>query len=152
MKLLRSLLSSFGQHKVKDESGIVPIPVRSQSSLNLNVGAGKHTIKDFISLDYYSEHYCPGRSDFEETRVHFDVRSDVLRYEDETVDNIYLSHVIEHVETEYVEKFFFEALRVLKRSGIFRVACPDAEFLYQVSRFENSYWSWRTPSLSKSGN
>ena len=37
---------------------------------------------------------------------------------------------------------------MLKKGGVLRVACPDAEFLYSVSKFKNEYWNWRIESLS----
>jgi SAM-dependent methyltransferase len=98
-------------------------------------------------LDFFSDHYYRSKSDFDESRVNYDIRKDVIPYANSAIDNIYISHAIEHIETEYVERFFREAFRVLRPRGILRVACPDARFLYQVSCFENDYWAWREPSL-----
>ena len=69
------------------------------------------------------------------------MRSDNLPYSNNSVDNIYISHAIEHIEAAYVEKFISESFRVLKRKGVLRIACPDAEFLYNMSCFNNEYWS-----------
>ena len=85
----------------------------------------------------------PRRRDINPGIVHYDIRSDALPYDDETVSNVYASHVIEHVESEHVERFLVEAHRVLKPGGVLRIACPDARFLYEVSSFENDYWKWR---------
>jgi len=27
--------------------------------------------------------------------------------------------------------------------GVFRIACPDAEYLYQISQRETDFWAWR---------
>ena len=75
------------------------------------------------------------------------MRKDSLPYADESVDNIYCSHVIEHIENQYVDKFIMESYRVLKKGGGLRIACPDAEFLFEVSSFVNDYWNWRKPWL-----
>ena len=53
-----------------------------------------------------------------------------MPFEDDSVDTIYCSHVIEHIETEYVEMFFKESFRVLKLGGVLRIVCPDVEYLY----------------------
>ena len=111
-----------------------------RSGKNLNIGCGRYIIDGFISLDIYTEHYHRNRQkDF----IEYDLRSDGLPFENNSIDNIYISHVIEHVETKFVEKFVLESYRVLRLGGTLRLACPDAEFLYEVSSFSNEYWSWR---------
>lgn len=112
--------------------------------VNLNVGAGKTTIRNFESLDFYSPHYYPSRKIFDKTRVAFDMRSDPIPKQDQSVDNIYASHVIEHIEISYVRNFFLESHRVLKEGGVLRIAVPDAEFMWEVSQFENNFWHWRS--------
>ncbi len=111
-------------------------------SLNLNIGAGKYTIPNFVSLDYFSPHYYKSQKNFSSSRVAYDIRNDSIPYKDAEVDNIYISHVVEHIEDFAVLKFFEEAFRVLKKNGVLRVACPDAKFLYQVSQFDNDYYDW----------
>ncbi len=83
--------------------------------INLNLGAGSNRKKDYLSVDYYSK----ARPDL----VH-DLRAP-LPYEDETVDNIYASHVIEHfdrAEWEWVRK---DWIRVVKPGGTITIRCPD---------------------------
>lgn len=117
-------------------------PRMARTGLNLNVGAGGYEIDGFESLDFYSAHYYGSRQDFLRHRIEYDMRKDPLPFADGSVDNIYVSHVIEHVETTCVERFFREAWRVLKPGGVLRVACPDARFLHTVSTFENGYYRW----------
>lgn len=114
-----------------------------EKMLNLNIGAGNYVIGGFVSLDYFSEHYYGDRAAFDRDRISYDIRSDLLPFDDGAVDNIYLNHVIEHIETPHIERLFSEALRVLKPGGVMRIGCPDAEFLFQVSTFENDYWKHR---------
>lgn len=40
---------------------------------------------------------------------------------------------------------FRECFRVLKEGGVLRVACPDAEYLYNVSKCGKRYWEWIRP-------
>ena len=35
----------------------------------------------------------------------------------------------------------------LKKRGVLRIACPDSEFLFNVSLFKNEYWKWRHPTF-----
>ena len=122
--------------------------IRHRSGLNLNVGAGAYHLPGFVSLDYITDYYHGDKKSTANV-VHYDVRSDPLPYDANTVDNIYASHVIEHVETEHVERFIAEANRVLKPGGVLRIACPDARFLYHVSTFENAFWTWRLDQFQR---
>lgn len=116
--------------------------------VNLNVGAGGNSIAKFESLDFYSPHYYKSRKHFDKARVEFDLRTDEIPKTSESVDHIYVSHVIEHVEVHHVERFFHEAHRVLKNGGVMRLAVPDSEFLWEVSQFENDFWHWRSGVIS----
>ncbi|MEO0412185.1 MAG: class I SAM-dependent methyltransferase, partial [Pseudomonadota bacterium] len=109
------------------------------SGLNLNVGASDTIIKGFINLDYQSDWYDAKRK---KSFVHYDMRTDNLPYETSSVDNIFCSHVIEHVEEEHVVKFLKEAHRTLKPGATLRLVCPDTSFLWAVSQFDNAYWDW----------
>lgn len=50
---------------------------------------------------------------------------------DGTVDVIYSSHMIEHLEKEDAIKFLKEVRRVLKRGGIIRIAVPNIKYLVE---------------------
>jgi len=116
--------------------------------VNLNIGAGDTYIENFIGLDHDSLHYGGAE---EKSQITYNMRTDMLPVKSETVDNIYISHVIEHIEDNHVLKFFKEASRVLKPGGCLRISCPDAEFLYNVSCFDNTYWYRRHPWFKARG-
>lgn len=112
---------------------------RSRDGVNLNVGAGHQQISGFISLDLDSDWYrARGRKFLE-----YNMLTDNLPCAGGTVDNIYCSHVIEHLPDDVVLRFLGEAHRVMRDGATLRIACPDAEFLWQVSSFPNGYWKWR---------
>ena len=50
-----------------------------------------------------------------------------IPYNDGSVDAVYHSHLLEHLNREYVEGFFLEIKRVLKPGGIHRIVVPDWE-------------------------
>jgi len=58
---------------------------------------------------------------------------DLSQFGDGTVDEIYASHVYEHLsyQNELIPAFE-EALRVLKRGGIFRIGVPDFDLLCRL--------------------
>ena len=119
------------------------INISKNSQLNLNIGAGKYVINNFKSLDFYSKHYYPNKEKFLEERVEYNLRNDKIPFQDNSVDNIYASHIIEHIEEKYVIEFIKETYRVLNPSGVLRIACPDGKFLFNISSFTNDYWNWR---------
>ena len=112
-------------------------PVRAGT--NLNVGSGGQDIQGFINLDFVSDHYYQ-KGGFD--GVNYDMRSDSLPYRDESVDNIYCSHVIEHIETHHVKNFLQDSYRVLKNGGTLRIVCPDSLLLYSALKLEPLYFTW----------
>lgn len=126
----------------------VAIPEPRSSRLNLNIGAGATVFDGFVNLDvksdWYAAHHATAESGTNATKfVEYNILTDVLPYDADSVDNIYLSHVVEHLADEAVAHFLQDCARVLKPGGVMRVACPDAEFLAQISASENDFWYWR---------
>jgi ubiquinone/menaquinone biosynthesis C-methylase UbiE len=110
----------------------------------LNIGSGDWSNQGWTNLDYPTEYYKGHQS--KHKFIPYDIRNDVLPFTDGTVDVIYCSHVIEHIENKYIQKMFYECSRVLKKEGVMRIACPDAEYLYQISKCATDYWEWRKKS------
>ncbi|QLH74996.1 MAG: methyltransferase domain-containing protein [Methanomassiliicoccales archaeon] len=87
-------------------------------SLKLNLGCGTSPIDGYVNIDH-----MPG------PRV--DLVHDItqgLPYEDATVDEIYISHTLEHI-TEW-EHLMPEFHRVLKSGGRLRIIVPHAPNYY----------------------
>ena len=82
--------------------------------LNLNVGSGTNRKQDYISVDLYTP----------EADEHWDIAK-TWPYADESVDNIYACHVIEHLDRHEWENFYYEVYRVLKPGGSIEIRCPD---------------------------
>lgn len=60
-----------------------------------------------------------------------------LPYEDNSVDAVYHSHFLEHLDCNVVPGFLKEMLRVLRPGGIHRIVVPDLAFL--VAQYNRSY-------------
>lgn len=82
--------------------------------MNLNLGSGTNRKQGFISVDLYTP----------EADVQLDL-TQPLPYEDETIDNIYASHVVEHFTRDEWEFVRGEWARILKRGGTIEIRCPD---------------------------
>lgn len=111
----------------------------NQGDCNLNIGSAQYHIAGFTDLDLPSDWYDKKRTN---TFIPFDIRTDKIPFDNNSVSNIYCSHVIEHLEDEAVTFFIENCFRSLKSRGVLRIACPDAEHLWQVSQFKNDYWNF----------
>jgi len=114
--------------------------INREKKINLNVGSGGVNIPGFINLDLESKWY--EKSHKKSPFIKYNIITDNIPYGDEEVDNIYISHVIEHLEDDHILKLFKECLRVLKKNGVLRIITPDARFIYEVSVFKNDFWIW----------
>ena len=110
----------------------------NKNDLNLNIGSGGENYPFFINLDMPSEHYKSRQKNHK--FIPYDLSKDTLPFKNDTVTNIFCSHVIEHCTDKSVKKLFDECIRVLKKTGVFRITCPDSKFLFEVSSFDNEYW------------
>ena len=83
----------------------------------LNIGCGYVFHTDWINIDMVST---------SEHVIACDIRKG-LPFEDDSIDGIYSSHVIEHMKKQEAEDVMKEIVRVLKPNGILRFAVPDLE-------------------------
>ncbi len=83
----------------------------------LNVGCGKRFHNDWLNIDVLPAD--PGV-------IHCDVTKG-LPFEDDSLQVVYHSHVLEHIPKSMVKAFLNECYRVLKPGGIIRIAVPDLE-------------------------
>lgn len=116
----------------------------------INIGAGDWECPGWTNLDHSSKTYAVEQS--RHNFVEYDIRNDKLPFEDMSVDAIFCSHVIEHIENEFVEQMLKECYRVLKPGAVARITCPDAEWLYNITKTGNrDFWIRRRAELRKSG-
>ena len=92
--------------------------------MKLNLGCGGLAVPGFIGVDLYDDR----------AEVKMDIKA--LTYEDNSVDEIFSSHVIEHFDFWEAIKVLKEWHRVLKPGGILDIETPD--MLGSCKRFINS--------------
>ncbi len=80
--------------------------------IKLNLGSNTHSIDGYTDVDIYPY-------------PNVEVQTDVTRlpFENETIDEIYAGHVLEHLERP--TDFFIECHRVLVSRGLLAVVVPD---------------------------
>lgn len=93
--------------------------------IRLNIGAGESNLPGFTPIDAKLGHDAT-----------------VLEYPDESVDEVYASHVLEHLDRGDSEKALKEWWRVLKPGGRMRIAVPDfVRVIYE--RDKDPLWEHR---------
>lgn len=83
--------------------------------IQLNIGCGPKSEKDFIGIDVRD---CG-------QEIIWDVRQGIP-FPDNSVDMIYTSHFLEHLDNDEAEDFFRENYRVLKKGGKTAHVLPHA--------------------------
>jgi predicted SAM-dependent methyltransferase len=94
-----------------------------KNGIKLHLGCGRRYIPGFIHIDLADYPHIDYKTDI----------SDLPMFGDESVDLLYCCHALEYFERqEAQEKVLPEWHRVLKRSGMLRLAVPDFEALVKV--------------------
>jgi len=84
-----------------------------ENNIKLHLGCGEKVIDGFVNIDVFP---YPG------VTVGF---AEKLDFDDNSVDLIYASHLLEHYPKDETVPVLEEWHRVLKLGGILRVAVPD---------------------------
>ena len=90
--------------------------------MKLHLGSGSRYLEGYVHIDI---------ADYE----HIDIRTSIDKLntiDDDTVSEIYASHVLEYFDRNEVESVLKEWMRVLKKDGILRIAVPNFEALMKV--------------------
>lgn len=100
--------------------------------LRLNVGCGNRRKEGYLNVDKY---------DSGADRI---MPADVLQFSTETVDEIYSSHMLEHVSKFEVSKILTEWNRVLKVGGKLELEIPDLEWVCRnwLSKPDRERWGF----------
>lgn len=85
----------------------------------LNLGCGSHYHKDWINIDFVSNN--------EHVKTHNLLNG--IPINNDSIDVVYHSHLLEHFSKEDGFCFIQECYRVLKKDGIIRIAVPDLEII-----------------------
>jgi predicted SAM-dependent methyltransferase len=87
----------------------------------LNLGCGSRYHKDWINIDFKGNNNGV---------IAYNL-TDKLSFNENEIDVVYHSHLLEHFTKEFAPEFLKECYRVLKPGGIIRVVVPDLE---QIAR------------------
>jgi len=82
----------------------------------VNIGCGHNYHTDWVNLDLYKSEFVK----------YYNIKNK-LPFLDNSVDVIYHSHVLEHLNKLEAAKFIKDCYKVLKPGGVMRVVIPDLE-------------------------
>lgn len=97
-----------------------PLPRRGDGPMLVHIGCGDIDSPEFVNVDaqpYPHVHYV--RNDI----------TDLSMFAGESVDLIYMCHVLEHVHRTEIDGVLAEFRRVLKPGGVLRISVPDFDRL-----------------------
>lgn len=83
----------------------------------VNIGCGAVYHRDWVNLDFVPNSRAVGRCDV----------LNLLPFAEGSVDAVYHSHLLEHLDADHGGLFLRECYRVLKPNGVIRVVVPDLE-------------------------
>ncbi len=98
------------------------IPKNADGKVYLNLGSGNFTSPEFVNVDAVP---------FRHTHKVGDIL-DLSEFPSNSVDMIYASHVIEHINRDQLIRAFKEWLRVLKPGGFLRFGVPHFDSLVEI--------------------
>jgi len=90
--------------------------------VKLHLGCGKRYLKDFIHIDI---------AEFDHID-YFSPVDDLSMFKNDSIEEIYASHVLEYFDKDYVQTVLKEWKRVLVPNGMLRLAVPNFEALIEV--------------------
>lgn len=94
----------------------------------LNLGCGNNPLSGYINFDKYSE----GNNIF-----YCDLEKLPLPFDDNSIDEIRLHHVLEHLNIPAFE-FMLEMYRILKKNGIIDIKLPTNCYILTHIRYHHS--------------
>lgn len=90
--------------------------------MKIHLGCGQVYIPGYIHVDAVKHD-------------HVDIvaqADDLSMFDDESVELIYASHILEHINRHSIERVLREWNRILKIEGVLRIAVPDFESIVRV--------------------
>ena len=98
------------------------IPINKDRKVYVNLGCGAHTSKEFINIDTRTM-----------PEIHYIHEVQKLpMFQNNSVDLLYASHLVEHIPRNELPTVFREWYRVLKVGGVLRFGVPNFDALIEI--------------------
>ena len=139
-KLITKLLRLFGYKLIKvspKATNFLYEYIPNKEILYLNVGAGRWSHPYWNNLDN-------PRTDYAKS-LHSDISFDLTSgaawpIKDDSLNIVYTSHTIEHLNDKFVLDMMKQAYKKLKPEGVFRLTCPDIDIFLDSYKRKDEYF------------
>ena len=113
---------------------------KAKKPLYLNIGSGRWKHPFWHTLDFPFEGYSKSDKNCD---IAFDLMSmKQLPIQSASLEAIFTSHTIEHLNDPAVAYLFEDAYRLLEERWFFRITCPDAALAYSAfKRNDKLFWA-----------
>jgi predicted SAM-dependent methyltransferase len=99
------------------------LPKNIDGKVLVHIGCGKTNSPEFINVD---------ARPLAHVHIVTDNITSLLDFNTETVDLVYMCHILEHIKRNDLKKVLLEMKRVLKDGGVLRISVPDFDKLIEV--------------------
>lgn len=110
---------SFAKRHIVNPS----FPKNPDGKVLVHIGCGKINSPEFINID---------AQPYSHVHIVTDDISSLPDIKSETVDLVYMCHILEHFKKREIEKVLKESKRILRKGGILRISVPDFDKLVEV--------------------
>lgn len=119
--------------------------LKGNGKVKLNLGSFMTMFHGWINLDVHNLTDFANQNGYR--FVHHDLRNGLPQFGTESVDYIYLCHVLEHFSYADGLTLLKECRRVLKPSGTIRIVVPDAKLLLIHLASDMNFGGWEGSSF-----
>ena len=110
--------------------------------LSTNIGTIKANVKKIKPSDIGSPGHCGSKKYNLSENFRYDIDHDLfsnkpLPIKDNSLKMVYTSHTIEHLTDENNKFLFKDVHRILANDGVFRITCPDIDYIYDKIYIKN---------------
>ncbi len=100
-----------------------PLPKNTDGRVLLHVGCGKTNSPEFINID---------ARPLAHVHIPTDEITSLSDFRNDSVDLVYMCHILEHIKASELKRVLSEMKRVLKVGGVLRLSVPDFDKLVEV--------------------
>jgi predicted SAM-dependent methyltransferase len=130
-KLIKNILSIFNRLKNSFKNRNLPEPIfinNLNPGLKVHIGTGEINLQGWINIDARNF-------------PHVHIVSDDMKlseFSDNSIDEIYLCHILEHISYKNAEIFLKNLHNKLKSGGIIRIAVPSFDSIIKIYHHSNN--------------
>ena len=129
-KIIQKLKSIFNRQRSAFKNRNFPEPIflpKDNKGIKIHIGPGDINLQGWINLD--ARHFS-----------HIHIVSDNINlneFTDNSITEIYLCHVLEHISFVEAEDFISQMYKKLKKNGILRISVPSFDSIIKIYQNNN---------------